>query len=33
MIKKDKTISVPVHGTKDLGKGLLHALKKKGGLK
>jgi len=29
----DKTLSVPVHGSKDLGKGLLNALMKQGGLK
>jgi predicted RNA binding protein YcfA (HicA-like mRNA interferase family) len=33
MVKGDKTLSVPVHGNKDLGKGLLHALMKQGGLK
>jgi predicted RNA binding protein YcfA (HicA-like mRNA interferase family) len=33
MVKEDKTLSVPVHGNKDLGKGLLHALMKQGGLK
>ncbi len=33
LIKGDKTLSVPVHGSKDLGKGLLHALMKQGGLK
>ncbi len=33
MIKDLKTLSVPVHGNKDLGKGLLHALRKQGGLK
>ncbi|MDA8091531.1 MAG: type II toxin-antitoxin system HicA family toxin [Nitrospiraceae bacterium] len=31
--KGDKTLSVPVHSSKDLGKGLLHALMKQGGLK
>lgn len=33
MIKKDKTLSVPVHGAKDLGKGLLNKLLKEGGVK
>jgi predicted RNA binding protein YcfA (HicA-like mRNA interferase family) len=33
LIKNDKTLSVPVHGSKDLGKGLLHALMKLGGLR
>ncbi|HAP66297.1 MAG TPA: addiction module toxin, HicA family [Nitrospinae bacterium] len=33
MIKDDKTLSVPVHGSKDLGKGLLNKLLKQGGLK
>jgi len=33
MIKGKKTLSVPVHGNKDMGKGLLHALMKQGGLK
>jgi predicted RNA binding protein YcfA (HicA-like mRNA interferase family) len=33
LIKGNKTLSVPVHGKKDLGKGLLHALMKQGGLK
>jgi predicted RNA binding protein YcfA (HicA-like mRNA interferase family) len=33
MVKGAKTLSVPVHGNKDLGKGLLHALQKQGGLK
>lgn len=33
LAKEDKTLSVPVHGSKDLGKGLLHALMKQGGLK
>jgi predicted RNA binding protein YcfA (HicA-like mRNA interferase family) len=33
MIKGKKTISVPVHGNKDLPKGLLNALLKEGGLK
>jgi predicted RNA binding protein YcfA (HicA-like mRNA interferase family) len=33
MIKDNKTLSVPVHGSKDLGKGLLNKLLKQGGLK
>jgi len=33
MEKGVKTLSVPVHGNKDLGKGLLNALMKQGGLK
>ena len=33
MIKGDKTLSVPVHGGKDLGKGLLNKLMKEGGIK
>ncbi len=33
LIKGDKTLSVPVHGNKDLPKGLLNALLKNGGLK
>ncbi|OHD62808.1 MAG: addiction module toxin, HicA family [Spirochaetes bacterium RBG_13_51_14] len=33
MIKDNKTLSVPVHGSKDLPKGLLNALLKDGGLK
>jgi len=33
MIKESKTLSVPVHGNKDLGKGLLTKLMKAGGLK
>jgi len=33
LIKGDKTICIPVHRSKDLGKGLLHALMKQGGLK
>jgi len=33
LTKGDRTLSVPVHGSKDLGKGLLHALMKQGGLK
>ena len=33
MIKGSKTLSVPVHGNKELGKGLLNKLMKVGGLK
>jgi predicted RNA binding protein YcfA (HicA-like mRNA interferase family) len=33
MVKESKTLSVPVHGNKDLGKGLLTKLMKTGGLK
>jgi len=33
MIKDSKTLSVPVHGSKDLGKGLLRKLLKEGGQK
>ena len=33
MIKGNKTLTVPVHGSKDLPKGLLNALLKDGGLK
>jgi len=33
LINGTKTLTVPVHGNKDLGKGLLHALMKQGGLK
>jgi len=33
MIKGDKTLSVPVHGNKDLPKGTLNTLLKDGGLK
>jgi predicted RNA binding protein YcfA (HicA-like mRNA interferase family) len=33
LAKGNKTLSVPVHGSKDLGKGLLNALMKQGGLK
>jgi predicted RNA binding protein YcfA (HicA-like mRNA interferase family) len=33
LVKGNKTLSVPVHSSKDLGKGLLHALMKQGGLK
>ena len=33
MVKGTKTISVPVHGNKDLKKGTLESLKKQGGVK
>jgi predicted RNA binding protein YcfA (HicA-like mRNA interferase family) len=33
LIKGDKTLSVPVHGSKDLRKGLFNSLVKQGGLK
>lgn len=33
LVKGEKTLSVPVHGSKDMGKGLLNALMKQGGLK
>jgi predicted RNA binding protein YcfA (HicA-like mRNA interferase family) len=33
MFKENKTLSVPVHDNKDLGKGLLNRLLKEGGLK
>ena len=33
MIKGSKTISVPVHGKKDLGKGLVNAILKQAGIK
>jgi predicted RNA binding protein YcfA (HicA-like mRNA interferase family) len=33
MVMDQRTLSVPVHGNKDLGKGLLSALIKLGGLK
>jgi predicted RNA binding protein YcfA (HicA-like mRNA interferase family) len=33
LINGEKTLSVPVHGSKGLGKGLLHSLMKQGGLK
>jgi predicted RNA binding protein YcfA (HicA-like mRNA interferase family) len=33
MIKGSKTLSVPVHSNKELGKGLLNKLMKAGGLK
>lgn len=33
MVKGDKTISVPVHGNKDLPQGLLNKLLKQAGLR
>lgn len=33
MVKGNKTLTVPVHGKKDLKKGTLEALMKRGGLK
>lgn len=33
MVKDDKTLSVPVHGNRDLPTGLLHRLMKEGELK
>ena len=33
MTKNDKTLSVPVHANRELGKGLLKKLMKAGGLK
>jgi len=33
MVKGAKTLSVPVHANRDLGKGLLFALRRQGGLK
>lgn len=33
LVKGTKTISVPVHGNRDLKKGTLESLKKQGGLK
>jgi predicted RNA binding protein YcfA (HicA-like mRNA interferase family) len=33
LVRGTKTISVPVHGKKDLKKGTLESLKKQGGLK
>jgi predicted RNA binding protein YcfA (HicA-like mRNA interferase family) len=33
LVKGNKTLLIPVHGGKDLGKGLLHALMRQGGLK
>jgi predicted RNA binding protein YcfA (HicA-like mRNA interferase family) len=33
MVNKERTLSVPVHGGKDLGKGLLNKLLKEGGIK
>jgi len=33
LVKDTKRISVPVHGNKDLKRGILESLKKQGGLK
>jgi len=33
MAKQSKTLSVPVHGKQDLGKGILNKLLKAGGIK
>jgi len=33
LVKGDKTLSVPVHGKRDLKKGLQQALSKEGGIK
>ena len=33
MVKGEQTLSVPIHGKKDLGRGLLSSLMKQGGLK
>ncbi len=33
MVKGSKTISVPVHGKKELGKGIKQAILKKAGIK
>jgi len=33
LVKGNKTLSVPVHGKKDLKKGIQQALSKEGGLK
>ncbi len=33
MQKDDKTVPIPMHGKKDLGKGLLNAILKQTGLK
>lgn len=33
MVKQNKTLSVPVHSGRELGKGLLNKLSKAGGLK
>ncbi len=33
MIRKEKTLSVPVHGNRDLPKGLLEAILKQGGVR
>lgn len=33
LVRQDKTLSVPVHGSSDLKKGTLNAIMKQGGLK
>ena len=33
LVRGNDTLSVPVHGNKDLSKGILYALMKQGGLK
>lgn len=33
MVKGNKTISVPVHGKKKLGKGITHAILKQAGIR
>jgi predicted RNA binding protein YcfA (HicA-like mRNA interferase family) len=33
LIREDKTVSVPVHGSRDLKKGTLNAIMKQGALK
>lgn len=33
MVKGNKTISVPVHGKKELGKGITHAILKQAGIR
>ena len=33
MVKGNKTISVPVHGKKELGKGMTHAILKQAGIR
>jgi predicted RNA binding protein YcfA (HicA-like mRNA interferase family) len=33
LVKRNKTLTVPVHGNRDLKKGTLEALLKQGGLK
>ena len=33
LVREDRTLSIPVHGSSDLKKGTLNALMKQGGLK